>query len=250
MKQLVLSVCLLLAMGAASAQTQVLADLVYLVKKATVKSDSAPALVLLHGYGSNEADLFDISASLDPRYTVFSVRAPHAVEAGGYCWYPMQFLPGQKFSYDYAAVKKSRAAVLRFISQACKTFALDSQRVFLMGYSQGTILSYDLALSTPKKIAGVLALSGRLLEETAALSVDWAAVRKQKYFIGHGLSDNVIPHAEAKRVAEVFKSKQLSHVVFNSYEMPHTISGRELNDIKEWLRQALQATKKAPTQKN
>lgn len=251
MKKLIAIIFLFSICLSFSAQKKIATDLVYLVKEATVKSDTAPVLIMLHGYGSNEADLFDMATSFDGRYTVFSLRAPVAVPGGGFCWYPLEFLPEQRFKYDYAAAKKSRLAVLSFISQACKVYHLDSSRVFLMGYSQGTILSYDIALAAPKKIKGVAALSGRMLDETAALKTDWEAVAKQNYFVAHGSSDNVIRLADAQKAVDFLKLKKVTRLTWKTYEMPHSICGKELNDIKDWLRDALNKPKAAaPKAKN
>lgn len=253
MRKLIVTGLLLLACLFFSAQKKIATDLVYLVKEAAVKSDTAPVLIMLHGYGSNEADLFDMTTSFDGRYTVFSLRGPVAVDGGGFCWYPLEFLPDQRsdsdqIRYDYAVAKKSRTAVLSFISQACKTYHLDSNRVFLMGYSQGTILSYDIAIAAPKKIKGVAALSGRMLDETMALKTDWQAVAKQNYFIAHGLSDNVIRLSDAKKAADFLKLKKVTRLSWETYQMPHSISGKELNDIKDWLREALNKSKAPATQ--
>jgi phospholipase/carboxylesterase len=113
-----------------------------------------------------------------------------------------------------------------------------------MGFSQGSIMAYDLALAAPKKIKGVLALSGRMMVESKNLKTDWTKAVKTKYFIAHGNSDNVIKIAEADSVVKFFKLKKVSDVTFNNYEMSHTINGKELNDIKRWLKKAIDPPEK------
>lgn len=237
MKQLLIAVLVFVFCGL-NAQ-KINTDLAYRIKEPSQKTDKIPVLIMLHGYGSNESDLFDISNSLDGRLMVFSLRAPNEIRGGGYCWYPMEFLPDQKFKYDYAEVKKSRVKILSFISKACKDYNLDSTNVFLMGFSQGTIISYDVALAAPKKIKGVLALSGRLLTESSAQKTDGTAVAKIRLFIAHGRSDNVIKITEAEKATEFFKLKKVTALTYNSYEMPHSINGKELNDIKDWITKAI-----------
>ena len=210
-------------------------SLQYVVKEPTKKESKVPVLIMLHGYGSNESDLFPISNSLDGRFMIFSVQAPNMLPQGGYCWYPLDFLPGQKFKYDYEAARKSREQIHSFISNACKTYQLDSTHVFLMGFSQGAMMAYDVALSAPKKIMGVICLSGRMLAETTTLKTDWTAVAGVKFFVGHGKSDNVINISDADKAVEFLKTKKVSSLLYNSYEMQHTISGKELNDLKGWL---------------
>ncbi len=220
-------------------------DLVYKINEPTKKTDKpAPLLIMLHGYGSNESDLFDIAKALDPRFMTISLQAPFGTSGGGFCWYPLEFLPDQKFKYDYAKAKESRIKILSFISNACKTYKLDSNNVFVMGFSQGAIMGYDLALAAPKKIRGVLALSGRMMEESKNLKTDWTKAVKTKYFIAHGNADNVIKIAEADSAVKFLKSKKVTDVKFNNYEMVHTINGKELNDIKSWLKKAIDPPEK------
>ncbi len=234
----IIVVLLLLNFGAKS-QT-VTTDLIYKVNKPTQTTKKTPVLIMLHGYGSNETDLFDISKSIDERYIVFSLRAPYVLKDGGFSWYDLQFLPQQQFTYNYKEAKESRKKILSFISNACKAYNVDSSQVILMGYSQGTIMAYDVALSAPTKIKGVVALSGLLLEETKAIKTDWTKAINVKFFIAHGYSDNVIKIAEADKVNTFLKSKKVIDVTYKNYEMPHAIMGNELNDIKKWLKKVIQ----------
>lgn len=220
-------------------------DLIYLVKEPAVKSAGTPVLILMHGYGSNEADLFDLSKVLDPSFIVFSLRAPHSANSG-YAWYNLEFLPDRQLKYDYKEAKASREKVLSFISRACKEYGVDSTQVFLMGFSQGAIMGYDLAIAAPKKIKGVLALSGRLMEESKALKTDAARLAEVRFFIAHGYSDNVIAIAESEKATAFLKSKKVSNISYHAYEMPHTLNGKELNDIKSWLIKNIQPAKEQP----
>lgn len=234
----IIVVLLLLNFGAKS-QT-VTTDLIYKVNKPTQTTKKTPVLIMLHGYGSNETDLFDISKSIDERYIVFSLRAPYVLKDGGFSWYDLQFLPQQQFTYNYKEAKESRKKILSFISNACKAYNVDSSQVILMGYSQGTIMAYDVALSAPTKIKGVVALSGLLLEETKAIKTDWTKAINVKFFIAHGYSDNVIKIVEADKANTFLKSKKVIDVTYKNYEMPHAIMGNELNDIKKWLKKVIQ----------
>ena len=91
---------------------------------------------------------------------------------GGFNWYELRGETGQR-KYTYADAVKSRKLILDFISKACKAYQADSNRVFIMGFSQGAIMSYELALSAPGKIFGIVPMSGRLMDESRALKIDW-----------------------------------------------------------------------------
>lgn len=237
MKRLSVFIFILLC-GCFAAQT-IRTDLTYSVSLPAKKTAKTPVLILLHGYGSNESDLFDLGKTFDPRFITFSLRAPLQTRDGGYCWYQLEFLAGGQFKYDYQEAKSSRAKILSFISNACKAYRLDSTQVFLLGFSQGAIMAYDLALVAPIKIRGVLALSGRLMEESKLIKTNPEQFAKVRFFIGHGNSDNVISIEEAKKANEFLKEKKVSDLTYRNYEMPHSLSGAELNDMKAWLVKAI-----------
>jgi phospholipase/carboxylesterase len=224
-------------------------ELIYLVKEPAKKTNNTPVIIMLHGYGSNESDLFDVSNALDSRFIVFSLRAPYPINGGGFSWYDMQFLPDQKFTYNYQQTKESRAKILSFISKACLAHGVDSTQVFLMGYSQGGIMAYDIALAASKKINGIMALSSYMLTETKLLKTDLLSLAKLKIFIAHGRYDNVIKITEAENATAFLKEKKVTNIVYSVYEMPHALTGKELNDIKQWLVSAISPTKGAPTKK-
>jgi len=238
----------LLLSGALAAQT-VKTSLKYSVRLPSVKTGKIPVLIFLHGYGSNEADLFELSKTMDPRFITFSLQAPVRLSEEGYCWYAMDFLPDQKFKYDYEQVKDSRQKILSFISNACKAYKLDSTQVFLLGFSQGAIMSYEIAFFAPSKIKGVMALSGRVLEETKLLKTDLPKLTKVSFFIAHGNSDNIIKIEESQKANALLKEKQVADVIYKNYEMPHSISGAELNDVRAWIGKVLPAKEKKSASK-
>ena len=233
---------------AVSFSQKISTSLTYLVKEPVQKTTKAPVIIMLHGYGSNEADLFEISNTLDGRFIVFSLRAPFEATGGGFSWYTLEFLPDRQFKYNYKEATESRAKILSFISKACSTYGVDSTNVFLMGFSQGAMMAYDLALNAPKKIKGVLILSGRMMEESKTIKTDWQKVTQVKFFIAHGQSDNVIKLAEAQKANDFLKSKQVADLTYATYQMPHSLSGKELTDLKRWLVKAI-SPKKEPAVK-
>ncbi len=235
-RKLIISFWTFCLMLSAYTAQQIKTDLVYKTKlPASGKTEKAPVIIMLHGYGSNEADLFEISNAFDGRFLFFSLRGPYPGKEMGYSWYGLDFLPQKKFQHDYQEMKESRKKILSFISHACREFKADSNKVFIMGYSQGAIMAYDVSINAPKKVFGVLALSGLLAEGSLPSKPSWADVSAVKYFIAHGYSDNIIDIKEAETASELLKEKGNKNITFNRYEMPHSISGKELNDIKSWL---------------
>lgn len=226
-----------------SSQTlHVKTGLTYTVNLPAKKTDRPPVIIMLHGYGSNEMDLFDLSKSFDERFLTVSLRAPFSAQGQGYCWYTLDFLPDKQFKHNYPQLKESRTKLLSFISNICKEYSADSTQVFIMGFSQGAIMAYDIAFYKPEKVKGVLPLSGLLLEETKKIKTDVFKLAKVKFFIAHGNSDNVIDLKKSEEAAAYLQSKK-NNVTLKVYDMPHSISGKELNDIKSWLKSNIEKEK-------
>ena len=140
-------------------------NLTYLVREPKIKQEKNPLLLLLHGYGSNEEDLFSFSSELPDEYYVVSVRAPYDLQPYGHAWYAIHFDADEnKFSDDAQAIE-SRDLIVGFIDELIAKYPIDATQVSLIGFSQGAILSYATALSYPEKISRVVALSGYLNEK-------------------------------------------------------------------------------------
>jgi len=224
-------------------------DLIYKVNLPLKKTDKTPVIILLHGYGSNEEDLFDISRSFDERFITFSLRAPYPAQGKGYSWFAFNFDSGKDYTYDYKQVKESRNKIYSFISQACKTYKADSNQVFILGFSQGAIMAYELALVKPKKLKGIIALSGLMLNETKKINTDYSKTSHLNFFIAHGNMDNVIAYHYGEEATKSLQARKIK-VTFKSYEMPHSLTGKELNDIKDWLKSNIAKEKKENVKTN
>lgn len=214
-------------------------SLVYSVNPSDGSQQRPPLLILLHGYGSNENDLFELAKAFDPSFTSISLRAPRELSAGSYAWFDLQVKGGARV-YDYKEAVKSRNLILSFISNACKTLNLDSTRVVVLGFSQGAIMSYELALASAGKIAAIAPLSGRMMDETKLLPIKWEKLSNLQVFIGHGTSDNVLAIEESEKAENFLIANNLKNIVFRRYAMAHSISGKEVNDLKVWLKDCLQ----------
>lgn len=211
----------------------------YSVYSPPLKTKKPPVVFMLHGYGSNEGDLFGLADKLDKRLMVISLRAPRITNNGGYCWYELDFLANGEFKYNYQQVLESKKLILDFIKKACDEFDLDSTQIYLMGFSQGAILSYELAFSFPERIKGILALSGRMLEETKLLTASLKQISHINFFIAHGSNDHVINSIESEKAHTYVKSKTSNQVFYKVYAMAHTIQQDELKDIQRWFGEKL-----------
>ncbi len=174
-------------------------NLHYLVQEPKIKHDKNPLLLLLHGYGSNEEDLFSFAAELPQDHYVISVRAPYDLQPYGHAWYAIHFDADENKFSDNEQAKESVQIIASFIDEIIKQYPIDSKNVNLIGFSQGAILSYATALTYPEKIAKVVALSGYYNQEIVPENIDTNAISHLKFFISHGSVDQVIPVEWARK---------------------------------------------------
>jgi len=206
----------------------------YLIREPKIKKEKNPLLLLLHGYGSNEEDLFSFASELPEEYYVVSARAPYDLQPYGHAWYAITFDADQnKFSDDDQAIE-SRDLIARFINELVAELPIDSENVTLIGFSQGTILSYAVALSYPEKIKRVVALSGYLNEGILASGYETKDFKNLKMFVSHGTQDQVIPVDWARKAPEALKNIGIE-VDYKEYPIGHGVSPQNFHDLKNWL---------------
>lgn len=208
--------------------------LTYLVREPKIKQEKNPLLLLLHGYGSNEEDLFSFASELPDEYYVVSVRAPYDLQPYGHAWYAIHFDADEnKFSDDAQAIE-SRELIISFINELIAKYPIDATQVSLIGFSQGAILSYATALSYPEKISRVVALSGYLNEKIIKEDFKTKDLSNLKLFISHGTVDQVIP-VDWARKAQPFIDNLGLDVTYKEYPIGHGVAPQNFYDFKNWL---------------
>lgn len=209
-------------------------SLYHLVREPKVKKEKNPLLLLLHGYGSNEEDLFSFAQELPDEYFVISARAPYPLPPYGNAWYAIHFDADENKFSDNDEARASRDLIANFIDELVATYPIDAENVTLIGFSQGSILSYSVALSYPEKVQCVVALSGYLNLDIVKENYQSNDISKLKFFISHGTVDQVIPVDWARKAPEFFKSLGLD-VVYKEYPVGHGVAPQNFYDFKNWL---------------
>ena len=211
-------------------------SLQYLVREPKIKLDKNPLLLLLHGYGSNEADLFSFAEELPDHYYVISARAPYDLQYGSYAWYAINFDANENKFSDVAQARNSRDLIVRFIDELTAQYPIDAHKVSLVGFSQGAILSYAIGLSYPEKIKNVVAMSGYLNLEMAEANYQNKDFSKLKLFVSHGTVDQVIPIDWARKSPGILENLGIQ-TVYKEYPIGHGVSPQNFYDFKNWLQQ-------------
>jgi len=208
----------------------------HIVREPKIKKDKNPLLLLLHGYGSNEEDLFSFASELPDDYYVVSVRAPYDMQFGSYAWYAINFDADENKFSDIGQAKTSRDLIANFIDELIRNYPIDSKNVSLIGFSQGAILSYAVALSYPDKVQRLVAMSGYVNTEIAIDDFENNALHKLKIFASHGTVDQVIPVEWARKSIPVLENLSIE-VIYKEYPIGHGVSPQNFYDFKNWLLQ-------------
>ena len=209
-------------------------SLEHLIRPSSLTNVKPPVLFMFHGYGSNEEDLFSFAPELQPEFCVISVRAPYPMEPFGNAWYAINFDAEQGKWSDDEQAKESREKIVIFIDEACRTYGLDYTKVTLLGFSQGTILSYAVALSYPEKIKNVIALSGYINEGILKEGYQEKLHDTLKIYASHGQVDEVIPPEWAQRAPELLQKLGVEHV-YEEFPVGHGVAPQNFHSFKKWL---------------
>jgi phospholipase/carboxylesterase len=204
----------------------------YLVREPKVKSEKKKAIILLHGVGSNEQDLFSLAKQLPDDFLVVSPRGQFTLGAGSsYAWYQVDFSTGKPV-FNKEQELSSREVIKKFIVQVKQKYEVDE--VYLGGFSQGAIMSYSIGLLYPNEVQGIISLSGRLLEEVRPLVTKSFDLQKLKVFVAHGVQDNTLT-VQYARDAKAYLENLGVQLSYHEYNMGHQINAAVLSDLNVWL---------------
>lgn len=197
-----------------------------------------PLLVLLHGVGSNEDDLFGLAPWLDKRYTVVSPRAP-LKHGGGWGWYPIAFLEtGPEFDEEVAF--ESAETLETFLHECHAHYGTDPQRTVLMGFSQGAAMALLLLLTRPECLSATVLMSGRLIPEAAERAAHYMELVGKPVFVAHGLYDGVLPIEQGRAIEAELKRYPVL-MTYKEYPMGHEVSPQSIADIQTFLTELLES---------
>lgn len=209
-------------------------SLEYKIREPKVILDKNPLLLLLHGYGSNEADLFSFAPELPDEYYIISARAPYDLQYGSYAWYAINFDADQNKFSDNDQARISRDVIAGFIDELVVNYPIDANDVNLVGFSQGSILSYAVALSYPEKINKVVAMSGYINLDIIAEDYLKKDLSKLKIFASHGTVDQVIPVDWARKTPAILEKLGIA-ITYKEYPVGHGVAPQNFYDFKNWL---------------
>lgn len=194
-----------------------------------------PTVLALHGYGASAHDLLGLAPQLRRGELVYLCpQGPLSLEIGpgqrGYAWFPID--PSGQVSAS--ALVGARGALEGFLEDAIKIHPIDPERIVVMGFSQGGVMAYDLALGRPERFKALVALSSWLPDAVLqGLGPDPARAALPALLI-HGTRDPMIAIDNARKAKSALESLGL-HVAWGEYEMGHEINPQSARDLLGWL---------------
>jgi len=210
----------------------------YIVREPKIKVENQPLLFMFHGYGSNEQDLFSFANELPDELLIISAQAPMFLGMGAYAWYTIHFDSADgKFS-DIPEAIEARDTLGEFITQIQEKYHCAPENTFLLGFSQGTILSYSVALNHPEKVKNIVALSGHINPDLMPEDLETKNYQHLDFFISHGSVDQVIPVTWANKAPEFLKQLNIKNC-YQEYPVGHGVAPQNFYDLKQWVEDRL-----------
>jgi phospholipase/carboxylesterase len=203
----------------------------YVRKNLNPDSDSGSVLILLHGYGSNEDDLLGLKQMFPSSGCVISFRAPIEIGRGAFCWFPIQGHDGGA-QVDTTQYYQSGTLLMRWIEATLEKEKLQGRKLFIAGFSQGAMMSYEMVRRYADRFDGVIGFSG---SDKALKHLSPASNCGADILMTHGKADQVLMYdsgQEAKKMLE----KCGANVEFYSFDGGHQIPSSVVYKAADWLR--------------
>ncbi|WP_124639803.1 MULTISPECIES: alpha/beta hydrolase [Amniculibacterium] len=209
-------------------------ELKYIVREPETITSKTPILFMLHGYGSNEQDLFSFVPTLPKDWIIVSYRAPKETPFEGYSWYDIDLNDPEKF-IDVPQANQALNALLESMLKISNHYGLSDNPTHLCGFSQGGVLSYALALSAPEMFNKIAILSAYPEEKILKNKVkDKKKLERLRFFVSHGSDDAIIPMDWGKKGADLLYDLSC-YFSFREYMNGHGINQKNYMDLMAFL---------------
>lgn len=201
-----------------------------------------PTILTLHGRGANAFDLLGLAPYLcGGRFLMICPQAPLETpigpEAVGYAWYSLS----SGGPPDVEGMLASQNQLQGFLGECLERYPIEQKQLVVLGFSQGGVMAYSLALAQPERFAALAVLSSWLPEELVANISVSQGVQSLPTLVHHGVQDPLIEVSRARNSVERLRQLKLP-LIFQEYDMGHEISPQSLSDLSAWLEKNVGAT--------
>lgn len=187
------------------------------------KTESASLMIIMHGLGDRMESFLDFAPYLGPQRHYLLLNAPDNYVVG-FKWYDIE-------GRQEIGLKNSKALLEESLKLLEKDYGFANNRTVLSGFSQGSVVSLYTGLRTKLPLLGIAGLSGYLFGSTDELNSDKKTL---PVFMTHGLYDELLPHETSYNHYQSLKESGFE-VRWKDYNMGHSVSEEELNDVRNFL---------------
>jgi phospholipase/carboxylesterase len=203
-------------------------DLQFIVREPENITPQTQLLVMLHGYGSNEEDLFSFRHDLPKDWIIVSFRAPRNSDYEGFAWYDIDFNNPDKF-LDVDQAVDSMKLIMKSIDNLKHHYQLES-KTNIVGFSQGGVLTYAMTLTYPDYFHKVACLSSYPDPKILKNIKGKKEIQHLRFFISHGSEDAVIPLDWGRKAAD-FLYELGAFFTFREYMTGHSVNQKNYIDL-------------------
>jgi phospholipase/carboxylesterase len=196
-----------------------------------------PTIFALHGFGANAHDLLGIARFVQGGEALFLCpQGPMAIDVApgqrAYGWFPLS----GRGEIEASALVGARGVLEGFLDDAMAVYPIDPERLVIMGFSQGGVMAYDLALGRPERFAALVALSSWLPDLIVDRLPQSEARAKLPTLLIHGSKDPMVAIDNAQQARTKLAGLGIE-AAWGEYEMGHEINQSALRDLIGWLAQ-------------
>ncbi|MBX3006458.1 MAG: alpha/beta fold hydrolase [Melioribacteraceae bacterium] len=194
------------------------------VYSGTTLEHAKAVMIMIHGRGSTAQNILSLVDELNVDGIVYI-----APQASDYSWYPYSFLSPVKMNEPG---RSSGLSVIDSIANQLSEYGFTSDKIFLLGFSQGACLSLEYAARFPKKVAAVFGLSGGLIGDRSELINYYGDLQGTEIFLGCSDIDPHIPLQRINETEQIFLSlnAKVEKRIYNG--MGHTVNNDEIDFIR------------------
>ncbi|HEY0116152.1 MAG TPA: dienelactone hydrolase family protein [Allosphingosinicella sp.] len=193
-------------------------------------------VLLLHGYGSNGADLIGLAPHWRqglPDALFLAPNAPQTCGGFGYQWWALSSFTPQALA---AGAAGAAPAIDAFIDRKLEQYKLGESDLAIVGFSQGTMMALHVGLRRKRPVAGIVGYSGAL---TGAAALAHDAISKPPVLLIHGSSDPVVPVAALHAAKSELQRLGVDVATHVSQGLGHSVDPDGLRLGREFLVKAL-----------
>ena len=206
----------------------------YDVKESLSFDKNGKVIIMFHGYGSNKDDLFSFAKFMNPYFLIISVQAPIKMDYNSYCWWSLNYDNDMQLQMDVKEAENSLNELNRFIGEDLSVkYNFGLNQVYLLGFSQGCMISYALSINFPENYKKAVGLSGKIPYEIINFDEKFD-YSNHNFFCSHGVNDQVIPIEVGRESNRWFSEKNINHK-YLEFESAHGINSENFEQMNLWL---------------